>query len=66
MGWHMPCFIENYKTALAYAFVFPASKPPTVEKGGEKMKKFAIQLFVIGTIIATYALPVLARGGAGL
>jgi hypothetical protein len=29
------------------------------------MKKLAIQLFVIGTIIATYALPVLARGGGG-
>jgi hypothetical protein len=27
------------------------------------MKKFAIQLFVIGTIIATHALPVLAVGG---
>ena len=57
--------MENYKTTVPYAFLFPASKPPTVEKGGEKMKKFAIQLFVIGTIIATYALPVLARGGAG-
>jgi len=45
--------------------VFPASKPPTVEKGGEKMKKFAIQLFIIGTVIASYALPVLACGGAG-
>jgi hypothetical protein len=30
------------------------------------MKKLAIQLFVIGSIIATYALPVLAKGGAGL
>jgi hypothetical protein len=29
------------------------------------MKKLAIQLFVIGTIVAIYALPVLARGGAG-
>jgi len=29
------------------------------------MKKLAIQLFVIGTIIAIYALPVLATGGAG-
>jgi hypothetical protein len=29
------------------------------------MKKLAIQLFVIGTIIATYALPVLACGGGG-
>ena len=45
--------------------VFPSSKPPTVEKGEEKMKKLAIQVFIIGTIIATYALPVLARGGAG-
>jgi hypothetical protein len=45
--------------------VFPASKPIPVEKGEGKMKKLAIQLFVIGIIIATYALPVLARGGAG-
>ena len=29
------------------------------------MKKLAIQLFVIGTIIATYALPILAMDGAG-
>jgi hypothetical protein len=29
------------------------------------MKKLAIQVFVIGTMIATYALPVLARGGGG-
>jgi len=29
------------------------------------MKKLAIQLFVIGTIIATYALPILAASGAG-
>jgi hypothetical protein len=29
------------------------------------MKKLAIQVFVIGSIIAMYALPVLARGGAG-
>jgi hypothetical protein len=55
----------NYKTTITYAFVFPASKPTTVETGGGKMKKLAIQLFVIGTIIATYALPVLAHGGAG-
>jgi hypothetical protein len=58
--------MENYKTTVTYAFVFPASKPTPVETGGKKMKKLAIQLFVIGTIIATYALPVLARGGAGL
>jgi len=45
--------------------VLPASKPTTVEKGGEKMKKLAIQLFVIGTIIATYTLPVLACCGVG-
>jgi len=57
--------MENYKTIVAYAFVFPASKSTTVEKGGGKMKKLAIQLFVIGTIIATYALPVLAMGGGG-
>jgi hypothetical protein len=29
------------------------------------MKKLAIHLFVIGTIIVTYALPVLAIGGGG-
>ena len=57
--------MENYKTTVVYAFVFPASKPSTVESKGEKMKKLAIQIFVIGTIIATYALPVLAYGGAG-
>jgi hypothetical protein len=57
--------MANYKTTVTYASVFPASKPPTVEKGGGKMKKLAIQLFVIGTILATYALPVLAYGGAG-
>ena len=55
----------NYKTTVTYAFVFPASKLITIETGGGKMKKLAIQLFVIGTIIAIYALPVLARGGAG-
>jgi hypothetical protein len=29
------------------------------------MKKLAIQLFLIGALIATYALPVLAHGGGG-
>lgn len=29
------------------------------------MKKLAIQVFIIGTILATYALPILACGGAG-
>ena len=29
------------------------------------MKKLTVQLFVIGSIIASYALPVLACGGAG-
>ncbi len=29
------------------------------------MKRIMLQLFVMGTIIASYALPVLARGGAG-
>jgi hypothetical protein len=29
------------------------------------MKKLMIQLFVIGVVIATYALPVLACGGPG-
>ncbi len=31
----------------------------------EKMKKLMVQLFIIGVVIATYALPVLANGGAG-
>jgi hypothetical protein len=57
--------MENYKTTLAYAIVFPAFKPTPIEKGEKKMKKLAIQLFVIGTIIAIYALPVLACGGCG-
>ncbi len=29
------------------------------------MKKLMLQLFVIGVVIASYALPVLAVGGAG-
>jgi hypothetical protein len=29
------------------------------------MKKLMIQLFVIGVVLAAYALPVLAFGGAG-
>ncbi len=29
------------------------------------MKKLMLQLFVIGVVIAAYALPVLASGGAG-
>ena len=29
------------------------------------MKKLMVQLFVIGVVIATYVLPVLAHGGAG-
>jgi len=29
------------------------------------MKKLMIQIFVIGVVIATYALPVLAFGGGG-
>ncbi|MEA3437972.1 MAG: hypothetical protein U9R43_16030 [Thermodesulfobacteriota bacterium] len=32
----------------------------------EKMKKLMVQLFIIGVVIATYALPVMACGGAGL
>jgi Na+/serine symporter len=31
----------------------------------ERMKKLMIQLFVIGIVIAAYALPVLAFGGGG-
>ncbi len=30
------------------------------------MKKLMMQLFIVGTVIATYVLPVLARGGGGL
>jgi hypothetical protein len=30
-----------------------------------EMKKLAVQLFIIGVIVATYALPVLASGGSG-
>jgi hypothetical protein len=29
------------------------------------MKKLAIQLFIIATIVATYALPILASGDCG-
>ena len=29
------------------------------------MKKILLQLFVIGSLLATYALPVLAGGGGG-
>lgn len=29
------------------------------------MKKLVLQLFVIGSLLATYALPVLAAGGGG-
>lgn len=29
------------------------------------MKKLVLQLFVLGALIATYALPVLAAGGGG-
>jgi hypothetical protein len=29
------------------------------------MKRLMVQLFVISVVIATYALPVLARGGGG-
>ena len=29
------------------------------------MKKLAVQLFIIGVIVATYAMPVLASGGSG-
>jgi hypothetical protein len=34
-------------------------------KGEIIMKKFFVQLFVIGSMIATFALPVLAAGGGG-
>ena len=30
------------------------------------MKKLMVQIFVIGVMIATYALPALATGGAGI
>jgi len=29
------------------------------------MKKLMLQLFVIGTVVVTYALPLLAYGGSG-
>jgi hypothetical protein len=29
------------------------------------MKKLMLQLFMVGVLVATYALPVLASGGAG-
>jgi hypothetical protein len=35
------------------------------KKRGKAMKKLAIQLFLVGAFIATYALPVLAHGGGG-
>jgi hypothetical protein len=58
--------MEIYKTTVAYASTLPTSKSTTIEKKKEKkMKKLASQLFIIGTIVATYALPVLAVGGGG-
>jgi hypothetical protein len=36
-----------------------------VRRRGKNMKKIMLQLFVIGALIATYALPVLAYGGGG-
>lgn len=36
---------------------------PTTKEGN--MKKLLVQLFVIGSVIATYVLPVLADGGGG-
>jgi hypothetical protein len=35
------------------------------KRRGEVMKKLVLQLFVIGVLVATYALPVLAGGGGG-
>ncbi len=35
------------------------------ERKGGVMKKLVLQLFVIGALVATYALPVLACGGGG-
>lgn len=29
------------------------------------MKKFAVQLFVLGVVVASYVVPVLANGGGG-
>ena len=54
--------LQNYSHVC---FCVPCIPPTPIETGGGQMKKLAIQLFVIGTIIATYALPVLARGGPG-
>jgi len=31
----------------------------------KNMKKWAIQLFLIGALVTTYVLPVLAEGGGG-
>jgi hypothetical protein len=33
---------------------------------GSIMKKLMLELLVVGTIVATYALPVFATGGGGL
>jgi hypothetical protein len=55
----------NYKTTMVYAKVINYILTHTNRKRRRKMKKIAIQIFVIGTIITTYALPVLAYGGAG-
>ncbi len=35
------------------------------ERKGGVMKELVLQLFVIGALVATYALPVLAMGGGG-
>jgi hypothetical protein len=36
-----------------------------VSRRRKNMKKMMLQLFVIGAMIATYALPLLAHGGGG-
>jgi hypothetical protein len=54
----------NHKTTHE-CFGVSCIQTPNRRKRRKKMKRLAIQMFVIGTIIATYALPVLAVGGAG-
>jgi hypothetical protein len=55
--------LQNYSRVCFYAFYIQIHNHR--EKGGEEMKKLAIQIVVIGTMVATYALPILAAGGAG-
>ena len=58
--WHVPC--SECITLSVQTFYQPDQKQSTKEV---EMKKLAVQLFIIGVIVATYALPVLASGGSG-